>query len=355
MKILLTGGGTAGSVSPLLAITEKLKENDPNVELFWLGTKKGPEKKMVAEYDIDFKTIPAGKLRRYFDLRNLVDIFRIGFSFVGSFFIILKFKPDVILSAGSFVSVPVIWAGWLLGKKLLIHQQDARPGLANKLMAPFATKITVTFKESLKHFPKKKTSWTGNPVRGEILRGDKERAIKRFGLKRDVPVLLVMGGGMGSATINRVIIEALSQLTEFCQIIHLTAGKVQASSDSSPKHLRYHTIEFLDVHDMADAYAVADVVVSRCGLSSLTELSALGKPVIFIPLADTHQEDNAKLILEKKAGVVVWQKDLTLDKFIKIVNNIVLDKKSQLVLSQNISKVLPADASYKITQIIKKL
>jgi len=376
MKILLTGGGTAGSVSPLLAIAQKIKKNNSNAEFLWVGAKNGLEKKMVADYsraqlgDIKFKPIASGKLRRYFDIRNFFDIFKIKIGFFQSIFIILKFKPDIILSAGSFIAVPVIWAGWILGKKSLIHQQDARPGLANKLMAPFATKITVTFKESLKHFPKNKTVWAGNPVREEIFSGSIERAIKKFKLDNGVPTLLVMGGGTGSATINRIIAEAISQLTEFCQIMHLTGGKDGELGKTSVNKAnnrgegmindkcqminfnRYHQVNFLDIQEMADAYAVADVVVSRCGMSSLTELSALAKPTIFIPLGGTHQEDNAKIILEKKAGIIIWQKELAIDSFVKIVNNIILDKNKQLALSENISKILPENATDKVNQIV---
>ena len=331
MRVLLTGGGTAGSVSPLLAIVNKysrlqqIKNRFQKSDFLWLGTKKGPEKRMVKDYNIKFKAITSGKFRRYFDLRNFLDVFKILAGFFQSIFIILKFRPDIILSAGSFVSVPVVWAGWLLRKKSLIHQQDVRPGLANKLMVPFATRITVTFEESIKHFPKKKTVWTGNPLREEILKGSKERVVQKFGLEGGVPVLLVMGGGTGSTTINRIVAEVLSQLTKFCQVVHLTGAQKHKNTKTRE---RYYVVDFLTVGGMADVYACADVVVSRCGMGSLTELSVLGKPTIFIPLADTHQEDNAKFILDKEAGVIIWQRELTREKLVATVDNL-LDKKEK--------------------------
>ncbi len=376
-KILLTGGGTAGSVSPLLALIPHLKKDKSDISFLWLGTKNGPERKMVEYYGIPFKPISAGKLRRYFDLRNFLDIFKIILGFKQAFWIIFRFKPDIILSAGSFVSVPVVWAGWVLKKKSIIHQQDVRPGLANKLMAPFATKITVTFEESLKRFPKSKTIWTGNPVRDEILAGDRERAIDKFKLERGVPTLLVMGGGTGSAVINAVVLESLSELVEFCQVVHLTGArnkkqdtrnkqipnfKIQISnnnnvitSDQLPvtsDQRRYHQTEFLDAREMADAYAVADLVVSRCGMSSMTELSALGKPTIFIPLQDTHQEDNARLVLDKKAGMVIWQKEFKVDKLVKIVKDVLNNKEG--ALSKNV-RDLVKDGGEEIAKLIKDL
>ena len=371
MKILLTGGGTAGSVSPLLAVAgqlrkEKMRKEKGGTVFLWLGTRMGPEVKMVKEYGIKFKPIFWGKMRRYFDLRNVVDFFKIKLAFWQAIFIILKFKPDIILSAGSFVSVPVIWAGWLLGKKSLIHQQDVRPGLANKLMALFATRITVTFEESLKHFSRKKAVWTGNPVREEILQGNSDRAVKRFGLERGVPVLLVTCGGTGSAVISKVVIDSMSELVKFCQIIHITAGKMLdvrckmsdgKNKTSNIKHptcnKRYHPVKFLNVNEMADAYAVADLVVSRGGLSSLTELSALGKPTIFIPLGETHQEDNAKYVLKKKAGLVIWERDLTVDTLIKLCKDILSDDKRGVVLSRNISQIMPSCGAEKIAKIIE--
>jgi len=362
MRILLTGGGTAGSVSPLLSIYSRLKQIDSGFkesDFLWLGTRKGPEAKMVAEYGIKFKPILAGKMRRYFDLRNFLDIFRFWLGFWQSFLIILKYKPDIIMSAGSFVSVPVVWAGWFLGRKCYIHQQDIRPGLANKLMAPFARKITVTFEESMRHFSKKKTVWTGNPVREEILSGYKESGRKRFGFEKGVPVLLVTCGGTGSVVVNRVVVEALSELTKFCQVIHITVGKME----NAPRHgsgqgkwkmennKRYHPVEFLDVGGMADAYAVADLVVSRGGLSSLTELSALAKPTIFIPLGNTHQEDNVKYVLAKKAGEVIWEKDLSVDKLTKLCKDILFDDKRRGVLSLNLSKIMPRGGAEKFPKI----
>jgi len=359
MKILLTGGGTAGSVSPLLAIYSRLRapacrqagidSGLKKSDVLWLGTRNGPEVKMVKEYGIEFKPILAGKMRRYFDFRNFFDFFKIILAFWQSFFIILKFKPDVILSAGSFVSVPVVWAGWFLGRKCYVHQQDIRPGLANKLMAPFARKITVTFEESLKYFPAKKTVWTGNPVREEILQGSKERAFKRFGLEKGIPVVLVMGGGIGSVVINDVLLESLDQLTQFCQIIHLSGAKIE---DRKWKMDCYKHDEFLDVLGMADAYAVADLVVSRGGLSSLTELSALSKPTIFIPLKDTHQEDNVKYILKKKAGEVVWQKGLSVDTLVKVCKDILSDDRKRDALSRGISKIMPQGGAEKIVEFI---
>src|SRR3989339_1004187 len=248
MRIILTGGGTMGSVSPLLAIAEELKEKDASNEFLWLGTKNGPEKKFVKEAEILFRAIPSGKFRRYFSGWNFIDPFLIIAGFFSSLWIIFKFKPKIILSAGGFVGVPVIWAGWFLRVPSLIHQQDLRPGLANKLTAPFAKIITVAFSESLKYFTG--ATIVGNPFRKSLLMGDRARAKEIFKLHDDLPVLLILGGGTGALGLNKVAILAANELTNFCQVIHITGGKLddefETKIDSLKKENKnYHLIDIL--------------------------------------------------------------------------------------------------------------
>lgn len=356
MKILLTGGGTMGSVSPLLAITEEIKKQD-KIEFLWIGTKNGPEKKVIENYKIPFKAIFSGKLRRYFSWQNFIDIFKIKIAFWQSFFILLKFKPDVILSAGSFVGVPVIWAGWLLRIPCLIHQLDIRPTLANRLSSPFAKKITTTFEKSLNNFPKKKTIWTGNPIRQELRIMNYEAKIKEakefFSLEENLPVILIIGGGTGALELNKIIVQAVSQLIKFCQIIHLTGGRVE---DNLKIEKRYHQYEFL-IKEMKYAYIVADLVISRAGIGTLTELSYFKKPSILIPMPKTHQEENAIFFKDNKAVIVLDQNRLIEDKnlIIKEVKKILQDKKELQRLQENINKLNKKDAEKEIIKILWKL
>ncbi|MBN1779217.1 MAG: UDP-N-acetylglucosamine--N-acetylmuramyl-(pentapeptide) pyrophosphoryl-undecaprenol N-acetylglucosamine transferase [Candidatus Buchananbacteria bacterium] len=347
MRIILSGGGTIGSVSPLVAVFEEIKALKPETQFLWLSTRKGKEIKLISAYNIPLKKIFAGKFRRYFSFRNFIDPVFIFLGFCQSVFFILSFKPDVIVSAGGFVAVPLVWAAKIFRVKVLIHQQDVRPGLANLLMARFATKITVTFEKSIKDFFVKKTIWIGNPVRSDILAGDKNRAIQNFGLENNLPTLLVIGGGTGSEVINKLIVSALPELTKFCQVIHLTGGRMS----DVPSASRYHPFEFL-TEEMKDAYAMSDLVVSRAGMSVLTELSALAKPAVVIPIANNHQEDNASEFLKQNAIILAEESSLNPEGFIQSIKELISNPAQLKYLSQNINSVIPPGATQKMTEII---
>ncbi len=348
MKILYSGGGTMGSVSPLIAIHQQLIKKE-KIKALWLGTKNGPEKKIIEKADIKFKPIISGKLRRYFDLRNILDLIKIKFAFWQSFFIILKFKPNIILSAGGFVAVPVAWAGWLLRIPVIIHQQDVRPGLANKLMALFAKKITVAFDVSLKNFSSKKTVLIGNPIRSiSNFQDTISKKNLNFKFQNQLPIVLIMGGGTGALKINQLTWASLDELTKFCNIIHLT-GK-----DKNNKKIinnNYKSFEFLD-NEIFNAINSADLVITRAGLSSLTELAYLKKPVIIIPIPNSHQEDNAKYFANKNACIYLKQKELTPNKLIQEIQNLLQDKNKQKQLSENINKIFIDYSGEKMIEII---
>jgi len=379
MKIILTGGGTMGSVSPLIAIAEELKKQKPETEFLWIGTKTGPEKQLIESYQIPFRAISSGKWRRYFSFKNFWDIFRILAGFFQSINILRRFRPDVVLGAGGFVGVPVIWAAWVLGIKNLTHQQDIRPGLANRLVAGRVKKITVTFSDSLKYFPSHKTILTGNPVRTEIFEGNQERAKQFFHLEEGLKTILILGGGTGALTLNKIIIQSLKYLLDFCQIIHLTGKgkgiksssielearikgekkeeaefkKIIAQESSYLINPRYHSYEFL-VKELKDAYAVADLVISRAGLGTLSELSVLGKPTILIPLPG-HQEENALYYKKNNAALVLSQKELTPENLAEVVKELINNPGEINTLSRNIFKMINKDAAEKIVRIILDL
>jgi len=345
-KIILAGGGTAGSVSPLLAIFEDLKSSD-SFEFLFVGTKKGIEKQMVKDAAIPYRVIMAGKLRRYFDWHNFFDIIKIKIAFWQSFFLILKFKPDLIISAGSFVAVPVVWAGWFLRVPVIVHQMDIRPGLANKLMAPFARVVTTTFEKSLSDYGKKAV-WTGNPTRQLKIKNEKLKILEKFNLQNNLPVVFIVGGGTGAEGINKLVDESFDNLIAFCQIIHSTGkGKMIAK-----RHENYHPYEFLNAEEMASALHVADVVISRAGLGALTEISAVAKPAIVIPMPDSHQEDNAALLVEKKAAVVLNQKTLTADEFVVNIRELLKNEELKSKLSLNVNGLMKDGANEEMRKLI---
>jgi len=368
-KIILTGGGTAGSVSPLLAIAEDLRAQsafakatvgEVGFEFLFIGTKHGIEKQMVKDVGLPYRAIAAGKLRRYFDWRNFWDIVKIKLGFWQAFFIILKEKPDLVLSAGSFVAVPVVWAAWVLRIPVIVHQMDIRAGLANRLMAPFAKVVTVTFEKSLADYGAK-AIFIGNPVR-KALRvtryalqendlESKKDVFKKFGLKPDESVILVVGGGTGAEGINKLVEQSLENLVTFCQIIHSTGkGKMIAK-----RHENYHPFEFLNAELMSAAVDAADLIICRAGIGTLTEISAAGKPAIVIPMPDSHQEDNAALLLEKNAAAVLNQEILTGDSFVAAIKFLLDNSVEREGLGKNIKSVFKEGANQEIVKLILKI
>jgi UDP-N-acetylglucosamine--N-acetylmuramyl-(pentapeptide) pyrophosphoryl-undecaprenol N-acetylglucosamine transferase len=345
-KILLSGGGTMGSVSPLLAVYQEIKSRQPKTEFLFVGTKSGPEKAAVESYKIPFASIPAGKFRRYFAWQNFVDPFWILAGFFQSFKIIRRFKPQAIMIAGAYVGVPLAWAGWLLKVPVLVHQQDIEIGLANKLMAKVAKEITVSFDVSLSDFSQsKKAVLTGNPLRSEFYECDKEKSRTLFDLKSDLPVILITGGGTGSQTINGLVEKALPKITKFAQVIHTTGQGKNFSFNSD----NYHQYEFLS-HEMPEALCAADLVVSRAGLSTLTELAVTAKPAVIIPLYQTHQELNAQHYQKHSAVVVLSEPGLNPEMFARMLRELLMDKEKLKALSENISKIMPRDGAVRVAE-----
>jgi UDP-N-acetylglucosamine--N-acetylmuramyl-(pentapeptide) pyrophosphoryl-undecaprenol N-acetylglucosamine transferase len=378
MRILYSGGGTMGSVSPLIAIHQRLSasvpfsgttadklnnlENeiiaDKNYQAFWIGTKTGLEKEIVKKEGIVFKSISAGKLRRYFDLRNIVDIFKIKIGFFQAFSIIKKFKPDVIVSAGSFVAVPVVIAGWFLRVPSIIHQQDVRPGLANKIMAKFAARITVALDISLKDFSSKKVILAGNPVRqfpisnpeysGQF--SNKSQNLN-FKFQNDLPILLVMGGGTGALALNNLILESLPELAKFCNIIHLTGKNKKLQATSYKLQANYKSFEFLG-DEIFSAMSAADLIITRAGMSALTELAYLKKSCVIVPIPNSHQEKNAEYFAEKNAGVYLKQNEFDKNKLVDEIKKLLADENARLEMGERINKVFIDYSGEKIINII---
>ena len=343
-----------GSVTPLLAVAEELKKRESSAEFLWIGTKTGPEKKVVESFNIKFTSVPAGKLRRYFSGWNFLMPFLLVAGFFKSFWLIFKFKPQMILSAGGFVAVPVIWAGWILRVPSLVHQEDLRPGLANKLTARFAKIITVTFPESLKYFSHAVV--TGNPARQEIFSGSRERAAGNFNLEKDLPTIFILGGGTGAMSLNKTVVAAARELVKFCQVIHMTGGRVDESLRAEIENIkretaRYHSVEFLE-KDLQDAFAAADLVISRAGMATLTELALLGKPTVLIPIFGSHQEDNA-YYFKKQNAVALWdERNLTPENFSAAIEELLNNKVELESLGRNIKGIMSGDAAQRIAEEI---
>ncbi len=349
-KIILSGGGTGGSVTPILAISKELKKQDESIDFIFVGTKNGPERALVASFDqfpIPFKYLPAGKFRRYFSFKNLSDICKIISAFFKSFPLLLNEKPDLIITAGSFASVPLAYAAFFLRIPILIHQQDIRPGLANKLMAPLARVITVVFEKSLVDYGPKAVL-TGNPL---ILPKEyywPENVDINF-FKTEKKLLLCIGGGTGAKDLNELIYKTKDYLTDFCNIVHLT-GKTKdfgLESDDS-----YQVIDFLEHEKVLSLIKRADLVISRCGLGVLTELSAFKKPSILIPMPNSHQEDNADIFVKNEAAILLNQEETSSNDLVNKVKETLNDNNKLEELSENIYRIMKKGAETKIAGII---
>lgn len=354
-KIIFSGGGTLGSVSPLLAIYDDLKLQK-NYTFLWIGSRSGPEKEVILKEDIKFIGICSGKLRRYFSFQNFVDVFKIFFGFLESIFIIMKEKPDLVISAGSFVSVPLVWAGWIFRIPILIHQLDFRPGLANKLMAPMAKKISVSFEKSINDY-KQKAIWTGSPIRKKFI--EKKISVldtkKKLNLDLNLALIVIVGGGTGSKKINEIIFNIVPDLIKKAEVVHLSGKNKLGEGKFLRKFQNYHQYEFLEPKLMAEYLFSADLIISRAGMGFLSELAFLKKASIIIPMPNSHQEDNAQILFEHKATIVLHEKDINKDILYQKIIDILENQNLRKELGENINKTIRSgeDALTKITKIIK--
>ena len=343
LRVLLAGGGSGGSATPVLAVAQALRRVEPSVALLYVGTRAGPEAALAAAQGIRFEGVAAGKLRRYWDLQNLSDPLRVAQGTLESYHVVRRFKPQLAFAAGGFAAVPPMFAARVFARaKTLIHQQDVQPGLANRLLVPLANRITVSLDSSLAHFPRARSTVTGNPVRDEILRADPRVAFERLGLEADVPLLVVTGGGTGALGLNLLAAAAAVRLVERLQVVHLTGrGRgVPAATESS----RYHAIEFL-VEEMPHLLAAATIVVSRAGMGTLSELAALGKPTVIVPLPGSHQWANAQAFARLGAIEVADQAALTADRLAERVLRLLDDEPRRVEMSRALGASMPRNAA----------
>lgn len=360
MKIIFTGGGTLGSVTPLLALYEELS---PSAQAIWIGTRHGPEKELVRAYHMPFRGIFSGKLRRYFSIRNFLDPLLLCIGVFQAVRIISAFGPDVIIGAGGYVSVPVLWAGWLLKKKIVIFQLDIQPTMSNMLTRFCAQKIALACEQNA-GFWGKNAVVTGIPVRKRVyeraqeMQDEKKRVQLRaqLGIPLDsFPIVFVVGGGAGAAAINICVREALGDLTRMCHVIHVTGmGK---GGDPSVQYVqeRYYTFGFLK-EEMIDYVALADCVVTRAGMGVLSELSILGKPTIIIPIPHSHQEKNAVYFeRQKHAAIYLAQEGLTGEKLARTVARVLDDAVLRTELSDHMKQALPREGAQKIRKLIEEI
>ena len=330
-KIVLTGGGTAGHVTPNIALMPELQKN--GYEIYYIGSYDGIEKKLIEELGIPYYGISSGKLRRYFDWKNI--------------------QPDVVFSKGGFVTVPVALAAKKSHIPTIIHESDMTPGLANKLAIPAATKVCCNFPETVKYLPEGKAVLTGSPIRRELLSGNKLAALKFCNFTADKPVLMIIGGSLGSVAVNTAIRNILPQLLKTFQVIHLCGqGNLDESFIGKQGYVQYEYIK----QELADLFALADVVVSRAGANAICELLALRKPNLLIPLpAAASRGDqllNADSFKRQGFSKVLQEEEITDQLLLDTILDLYQNRADYVAAMEKSGQ---SDAITKIVELIKEV
>ena len=320
-RIILTGGGTAGHVTPNIALLPRLKELGYDIQ--YIGSYTGIEKELIEPFGIPYHGISSGKLRRYFSVQNFTDPFRVLKGFREAHKLIRQLKPDVIFSKGGFVSVPVVLAGKRCKVPVIIHESDMTPGLANKIAIPSAAKVCCNFPETLKSLPEGKAVLTGSPIGQELLSGNKIAAMDMCHFTSDKPVILVIGGSLGAVAVNNAVREALPELLKDFQIIHLCGkGKMDESLKDVEGYCQFEYIK----NELRNLFALADIVISRAGANAICELLALHKPNLLIPLsANASRGDqilNARSFERQGFSLVLEEEQLTKETLLNAVKTL---------------------------------
>ncbi|MEX2414651.1 MAG: undecaprenyldiphospho-muramoylpentapeptide beta-N-acetylglucosaminyltransferase [Paenibacillaceae bacterium] len=351
-KIVLTGGGSAGHVIPNVALIPQLINAGWSVE--YIGSVSGIEREIVESFgDVHYHPISTGKLRRYIDMKNLKDPLRVLRGVAQSYRLLRRIRPDVVFSKGGFVSVPVIIGSWLNRIPVIIHESDLTPGLANRISIPLASKVCVTFPETLKHLPKHKAEYTGSPIRADIVHGQASKGRERCGFHSHLPILMVMGGSLGSQAINRRIRESLDVLLPRFQIIHICGkGNIDELHKAT---IGYRQFEYVN-EGLPDILAMVDIVVSRAGSNSIFEFLALKKPMLLIPL--TLQASRGDQILNaqsfEKMGYcrVLYEEDISQSTLYQAIIQLYEDRASyvdrmeQSVTTQSVNHIIQLIEQY---------
>lgn len=355
MKIVLTGGGTAGHVTPNIALIEKLCDN--GYDIHYIGGRNSIEQSLIqsldSKYNVKYYGISCGKLRRELNMKNFTDMFRVVKGVGDATKLLRQIKPDVVFSKGGFVTVPVVLASKLTNTKVVVHESDITPGLANKISLPIADEVCTSFEQTVQYIKSDKCVVTGTPIRSEILNGDAQKGIELCKFKKTLPVILVMGGSLGSKRINEVLREAIvkNNLNEY-NVIHIT-GK--DNIDSTITNDNYVQFEYVK-EELAHLFKYSDIIVSRAGANAIFEILALQKPNVLIPLSKKisrgDQIDNAKEFASKGYSFVVDDDTITDTILVNAINE---TYKNRDMYIDNMKKSKQSDSVTMIIDIINEV
>ncbi|MBR1443751.1 MAG: undecaprenyldiphospho-muramoylpentapeptide beta-N-acetylglucosaminyltransferase [Firmicutes bacterium] len=347
--IVLTGGGTAGHVTPNIALIPQLEKE--GYKITYIGSHTGIEKELITALNIPYYSISSGKLRRYVNIKNFTDAFRVVKGMGDALLLLRKLKPDIVFSKGGFVSVPVVIAAAMLRIPVIIHESDITPGLANKFSVPFASAVCASFPEALEHIPKEKAHLTGSPIRPILFEGDKKKGLDFCMFDDKKPVLLVMGGSLGSVKINTALRNNIDKLLEDFQIVHLCGkGNLDMSLSSKKGYRQFEYLSF----ELPDIIAAADIIVSRAGANSIFEFLALKKPTLLIPLplsaSRGDQILNAASFEKQGFSKVLAEENITDKTFISAVSSLYTDREKYI---SAMKKEASLDSVKVITDLIR--
>jgi len=347
--IILTGGGTAGHVTPNLALIPYLKKEGWDIK--YIGSENGIERSLIEKEGIPYYSISTGKLRRYMSKENFKDIFRVVKGIGEAKELIKKLKPDVVFSKGGFVAVPVVLGAKANGVSVICHESDITPGLANKIAAPFAKKICTTFPETVKYIKGGKGINTGTPIRDMLFEGNREKGLELCGFNNEKPVIMMMGGSLGSVKINNVLRKDLDRLLEKFQIVHICGkGNFELSLMGKKGYMQFEYVS----EELPHIFAAADMVISRAGSNSISEFLALKKPSLLIPLSAKASRGDQILNAEsfKKQGfsLVLNEEDMNEESLISSVNEL-FEKKDELI--KNMSQSHLSKGTEEVMKVIR--
>jgi UDP-N-acetylglucosamine--N-acetylmuramyl-(pentapeptide) pyrophosphoryl-undecaprenol N-acetylglucosamine transferase len=365
MKIVFTGGGTGGHFYPIIAVAQKVNqiidnENIIGVQLYYISDDPY-DRELLLENGMIFEAISAGKIRTYFSLKNISDLFKTFFGVINSIYKLFSIYPDVVFSKGAYASFPTVFAARLLRIPLLIHESDCSPGKVNKWSGHFARKIAISFPEAGEYFPKERTAWTGQPIRAEIESpASKKEALDYFKLESDLPVIFIIGGSQGAELINNAILDALPTLIKSYQIIHqtgvknftTTSGQAEVVLANNKLKSRYTPFAFLNVLQMKMAAGAATIIISRAG-STLFEIASWGIPSILVPFNNSngdHSKKNAFSYARAGACSVIEENNMTANILCSEVERIIGDKTGYQVMAQNAKTFSHPGAAQKIAR-----
>jgi UDP-N-acetylglucosamine--N-acetylmuramyl-(pentapeptide) pyrophosphoryl-undecaprenol N-acetylglucosamine transferase len=354
--IVFTGGGTGGHVFPGLAVLEELKK-EWNGEILWVGSKHGMERKIIEKAGVSYYGIPCGKLRRYFSIKNILDLFRILFGIIASIALMRKVRPTLLFSKGGYVSVPPVIAAGRRKIPVITHESDSDPGLATRLNAKHADKICISFPETLEYLKpeqKKKAVVTGNPIREDIKHGDPKRGKSYLGAPEMRKIIFILGGSQGALQINMLVEKIIGELTGEYFVVH----QVGKAPYKELENEFYKTFSFIG-NEMPDLYAAADLIVSRAGANTLAEISATAKPCVLIPLMKGagrgDQVKNAELYKSRGAARVLAGEEATPENLLNVIQSLLKDPDQMKRMGTAAAEIMPSNAAENILGVINSL